>query len=79
MKPGPGQIGCAYTGSAGGPMRTEMKSCANDAVERVITTTANTSQRTAVRLIDIFCFPLVATGLSESPRLQAHYAPKKSA
>ena len=56
-------MGCAYTGNAGGPMRTEMPTviCAKDAAERHMTAIANSSQRTTIRLI-LICLPPVFTG-----------------
>src|SRR5581483_10492072 len=41
-------MGCAYTGSGGGPMRTEMPTatCPNEAAENVTTRMLNKAQRT---------------------------------
>ena len=46
-------MGCAYTGSGGGPMRTEMptETCPNDAAENDNTRMLNNTQRTMDRFI----------------------------
>ena len=68
MYPGDGQIGCSYTGSAGGPIWTEMPTpiCAADGEERTtgITNSKNPKARKRnARCTVIFRF-LEACGLA---------------
>jgi hypothetical protein len=51
-------MGCAYTGRAGGPMRTDIPTatCPNDAAENAIMITLNSTQRNADRFMFI-AFP----------------------
>src|SRR2546426_2017967 len=60
-------MGWAYTGSAGGPMRTETKTCAKDAVEKVKSKTAIKIQRPARRRF--MYFPLASPPLQKSEAL----------
>jgi hypothetical protein len=50
-------MGCAYTGRAGGPMRTDIPTatCPNDAAENAMIITLNSTQRNVDRsiLIDL--------------------------
>jgi hypothetical protein len=58
-------MGCAYTGSAGGPMRTEMPTatCENDAAEKDKMMTASNHDRTAAFFPFIFIFIFIFSAI----------------
>jgi hypothetical protein len=77
MYPGPGQIGCAYTGRGGGPTRTEIPTaiCPKDAAENTKIIPANIIQRMIDRFMLSYALPKICLDCDAEclPRLLTHH------